>query len=65
MKTIRKITEPLAYIVLIAAFGFLTSVVNHSQSSQSDTDAAMISYSMEQQLNETLAAEPKAREISL
>jgi len=65
MKTIRKITEPLAYIVLIAAFGFLTSVVNHSRSSQSDSDANLMSYSMEKQLTDMLAAVPKAKEISL
>ncbi len=29
-KNIRKWTEPLVYVVLVAAFGFITTVVNHT-----------------------------------
>jgi hypothetical protein len=42
-KTIKKWTEPLSYIVVVAAFGFLTSVVTHARSEdpvqQNDTSS--------------------------
>ena len=65
MKILKKLSEPLAYIVLVAAFGFLASMVNHSRNSGPDTDAKLMSYSLEQQLSEMLTGKSDTREISL
>lgn len=60
MKTknnIRRFTEPLVYIVLVAAFGFITTVVNHSGKEEQLRDAEFVSLSMESELEELLSQE--------
>jgi hypothetical protein len=65
MKNMKKITEPLAYIILVAAFGFLASVVNHSRSTPPTPEAQLMSFSVEAQLNEMLTGDKADKEISL
>ena len=66
MKNIKKLTEPLLYIVLVAAFGFITSVVNHSRSTQPVSDSKLMSLSIEQQLDALLTGNrDSAKEIIL
>ena len=66
MKTIKKLTEPLVYIILVASFGFITSVVNHSRGTQSVSDSRLMSLSIEQQLDALLTGyRADAKEIIL
>ena len=66
LKKIKKLAEPLLYIVLVAAFGFITSVVNHSQGTEQESDSKLMSYSMEQQIETLLTGNSvAAKEISL
>ena len=44
---IRNWTEPVVYIVVVAAFGFVTSVVNHSGIEEQLWDAEFVSLTLE------------------
>ncbi len=60
MKTknnIRRFTEPLVYIVLVAAFGFITTVVNHSGKEEQLRDAEFVSLSIESEIEALLNQE--------
>lgn len=48
-KNIRKWTEPLVYIVLVASFGFITTIVNHSRDEQPVINTELVSQSLETQ----------------
>ncbi|MFC2081364.1 hypothetical protein ACFLR8_04060 [Bacteroidota bacterium] len=53
MKTknkIKKWTEPLVYVVLVAAFGFITTVVNHTGREQQLNDTEFVSLTLESEL---------------
>ena len=41
-KNIKRFTEPLVYFVLVAAFGFITTVVNHSGKEEQIKDAEFV-----------------------
>lgn len=56
-KQIRKITEPLVYVVLVAAFGFITTIVNHSGQEEQTRDAELVSLSVEREFAELLYQE--------
>ena len=47
---IRKWTEPVVYIVVVAAFGFVTSVVNHSGQEEQLRDAEFVSLTLEHEI---------------
>ena len=49
-KNIRRITEPLIYMVLVAAFGFITTVVNHSGKEEQVREAELVTLSLENEL---------------
>ena len=49
-KNIHRLAEPLVYIVLVAAFGFITTVVNHSQQENQVTDTELVSLTFEDEL---------------
>ena len=53
-RSIRNLIEPLVYIVLVAAFGFITTVVNHTRSYTPVTDSELVHQTMESQLNAML-----------
>ena len=66
LKNIKKVGEPLVYIVLVAAFGFITSVVNHSQGPEPASETKLMSFSLEQQLDAMLTGHKEtSKEISL
>jgi len=66
LKNIKKLGEPLVYITLVAAFGFITSIVNHSQGQEPVSDAQLMSFSIEQQLDAMLTGKTAvSKEISL
>ena len=46
-KKIRKWTEPLVYVVLVAAFGFITTVVNHTGREEQLRNAEFVSLTLE------------------
>ena len=46
-KNIRKWTEPLVYIVLVASFGFITTIVNHTRDVQPIIDTELVSQNLE------------------
>lgn len=46
-KNIRKWTEPLVYVVLVAAFGFITTVVNHTGREEQLRNAEFVSLTLE------------------
>ena len=52
-RNIKKWTEPLTYVVLVAAFGFLTTFVTHERSEDPVQDKDLVSFTIENEL-ETL-----------
>ena len=66
LKNIKKLGEPLGYIILVSAFGFITSVVNHSQASEPVSDTQLMSFSIEHQIDAMLTGKTAvSKEISL
>ena len=66
-KNIKRWTEPLTYVVLVAAFGFITTVVTHA-SSDGDTavqDKDMVSVSLENDLEAMFGMVKENIEVSL
>ena len=55
-RSIRTLIEPLVYIAFVAAFGFITTVVNHTSSAQPVTDTEIVSYTVEDQPQELLSS---------
>ena len=51
---LRKLTEPLVYVLLVAAFGFITTFVNHNRPPRLLNDPGLVSYTIEQQLDALL-----------
>ena len=56
-KNISRFTEPLVYFVLVAAFGFITTVVNHSGKEEQIREAEFVTLTMESELEALLAQE--------
>ena len=52
-ENIKKLTEPLVYVVLVAGFGFITTVVNHTNREEQLREAEFVSLTIENEL-ETL-----------
>jgi hypothetical protein len=46
----KKWTEPLIYVVLVAAFGFLTTFVTHARSEDPVQDKDLVSFTIENEL---------------
>ena len=51
-KNIRRITEPVVYVVLVAAFGFITTVVNHNSDQQQLRDTELVSFTLENEIED-------------
>ena len=64
-KKIKKWTEPLTYVVLVAAFGFLSTMVTHARSEDPVQDKDMVSFTIENELEAMFSAVKDNKEVSL
>ena len=64
-KSFKKWTEPLTYIVLVAAFGFLSTMVTHARSEDSDQDKDQVSFTIHSDLEAMFSAVKENKEVSL
>ena len=68
MKTIsvRTLIEPLVYVALVAALGFITTVVSHACNTSPVNDTEIVTQANEEQLQEFFTVESEAlNELSL
>jgi len=64
-KSIKKWTEPLTYVVLVAAFGFLSTVVTHARSEDPVQDKDLVSFTIESELEAMFQSVKENKEVSL
>jgi hypothetical protein len=64
-KKIKKWTEPLTYVVLVAAFGFLSTMVTHAGSEDPVQDKDLVSFTIENELEAMFSAVKDNKEVSL
>ena len=64
-KSIKKWTEPLTYVVLVAAFGFLSTVVTHARSEDPVQNKDLVSFTMENELEAMFITAKENKEGSL
>jgi len=64
-KNMKKWTEPLTYIVLVAAFGFLSTVVTHARSEDTAKDKDLVSFTMENEFEAMMNMAKENKEGSL
>ena len=64
-KKIKKWTEPLTYVVLVAAFGFLTTVVTHARSEDTVQENDLVSFTIENDLEAMFSTVKENKEVSL
>ena len=64
-KNIKKWTEPLTYFILVAAFGFITSVVTHARSEEPVQQKDLVSFSIEDELETIFTTVKENKEVSL
>ncbi len=64
-KNIRKWTEPLAYVVLVAAFGLLSTMVSHTRSEKPVNENDVVSFTFENDLEVMLNKVKESKEVSL
>mgnify|MGYP006910743427 CR=1 FL=1 len=64
-KNIKKWTEPLTYVVLVAAFGFLSTMVTHARSEDPVQDNDLVSFTIENDLEAMFSTVQKNKEVSL
>ena len=63
---LKKLTEPMVYILLVAAFGFITTFVNHNRTPQLLNDSGLVSFTLEQQMDALLNDQHETyKEVSL
>ena len=64
-KNKKKWTEPLTYVVLVAAFGFLSTMVTHAGSEDPVQDKDLVSFTIENELEAMFSAGKDNKEVSL
>ena len=64
-KYIKKWIEPLTYVVLVAAFGFLTTVVTHAKSEDPVQENDLVSFTIEDELEAMFYPVKENKEVSL
>ncbi len=64
-KNIRKWTEPLTYVVLVAAFGFLSTMVTHARSEDPVQENDLVSFTIENELEAMFSSVKENKEVSL
>ncbi|MEE9461254.1 MAG: hypothetical protein V3V53_05445 [Bacteroidales bacterium] len=64
-KNIRKWTEPLTYVVLVAAFGFLSTMVTHARSEDPVQENDLVSFTIENDFEAMFSSVKENKEVSL
>ena len=64
-KNIKKWTEPLTYVVLVAAFGFLTTMVTYATGEDSVQENDLVSFTIENDLEAMFSTVKENMEVSL
>jgi hypothetical protein len=64
-KNRKKWTEPLTYVVLVAAFGFLSTMVTHARSEDPVQDRDLVTFTIENELEALFSQVKENREVSL
>ena len=64
-KKIKKWTEPLTYVVLVAAFGFLSTMVTHARSEDPVQENDLVSFTIENDLEAMFSTVKENKEVSL
>ena len=64
-KKIKNWTEPLTYVVLVAAFGFLSTIVTHARSEDPVQDKDLVSFTIENELEAMFSTVKDNKEVSL
>ncbi len=64
-KNIKKWTEPLTYVVLVAAFGFLSTMVTHARSEDPVQENDLVSFTIENDFEAMFSSVKENKEVSL
>lgn len=64
-KNIKKWTEPLTYVVLVAAFGFLSTMVTQTRTEEPIQDKDLVSFTIENDIEAMLGIVKNSKEVSL
>lgn len=64
-KSIKKWTEPLIYVVLVAAFGFLSTIATHTGSEDPVKENDLVTVSIENEFEAILSTVKENKEVSL
>lgn len=64
-KNIKKWTEPLTYVILVGAFGFLSTMVTHARSEDPEQEKDLVSFTIENELEAIFSAVKDNKEVSL
>lgn len=64
-KNIKRWTEPLTYVVLVAAFGFIATMVTHASSDTAVQEKEMVSFALEHDLEAMFGMVKENKEVSL
>ena len=64
-KNIRKWTEPLIYVVLVAAFGFLSTMVTHARSEDPVQENDLVSFTIENDFEAMFSSVKENKKVSL
>ena len=64
-KNKKKWIEPLTYVVLVAAFGFLSTMATHAGSEDPVQDKDLVSFTIENELEAMFSAVKDNKEVSL
>ena len=64
-KYIKKWTEPLTYVVLVAAFGFMTTIVTHAKSEDPAQENDLVSFTIENDIEALFSTVKENKEVSL
>lgn len=64
-KSIKKWTEPLIYVVLVAAFGFFSTIATHTGSEDPVKENDLVTVSIENEFEAILSTVKENKEVSL
>jgi hypothetical protein len=64
-KNIKKWTEPLKYVLLVAAFGFIFTIATHTSTQDPVQESNQVTFTIEHQLEAMFTTAKENREVSL